>query len=160
MSDFIIREAVREDAPQILEFIKDLAAYEKMSDDVVATVEDIEHTVFAEQPKAHCLIAEYDGQSAGFALYFYSYSTFLGKHGIYLEDLFVKPDFRGKRIGLGLLKYLSKVAVDNDCKRLDWSVLDWNEPAINFYDSIGAKPQKEWLGYRLTGESLSSFAES
>lgn len=159
MSKLVIREAVREDAPQILEFIKDLADYEKMSDEVVATVSDIEQTVFAEQPKAHCLIAEWEGQSAGFALYFYSYSTFLGKHGIYLEDLFVKPEFRGKRIGLTLLKHLSKIAVDNDCKRVDWSVLDWNQPAIEFYDSIGAKPQKEWLGYRLTGKALDEFAE-
>ncbi|AOE49423.1 GNAT family N-acetyltransferase [Kangiella sediminilitoris] len=159
MSQLVIREAAREDAPQILEFIKDLADYEKMSDEVVATVEDIEQTVFAEQPKAYCLIAEWEGQSAGFALYFYSYSTFLGKHGIYLEDLFVKPEFRGKRIGMTLLKRLSKIAVDNDCKRMDWSVLDWNKPAIEFYDSIGAKPQKEWLGYRLTGEALSKFAE-
>ncbi|WP_223671137.1 GNAT family N-acetyltransferase [Kangiella shandongensis] len=159
MSKLVIREAVREDAPQILEFIQELADYEKMSDEVVATVSDIEQTVFDEQPKAHCLIAEWEGQSAGFALYFYSYSTFLGKHGIYLEDLFVKPEFRGKRIGLTLLKRLSKIAVDNDCKRLDWSVLDWNQPAIDFYDSIGAKAQKEWLGYRLTGKALDEFAE-
>ncbi|GAA4356938.1 GNAT family N-acetyltransferase [Kangiella marina] len=159
MSNFVIREAVREDAPLILEFVKELADYEKMSDQVVATVADIESTVFAPQPKAHCLIAETDGQAAGFALYFYSYSTFLGKHGIYLEDLFVKPAFRAQRIGLGLLQHLSKVAVDNDCQRLDWSVLDWNEPAINFYDAIGAKPQKEWLGYRLTGQALKDFAK-
>ena len=159
MSNFVIREAVRADAPLILEFIKDLADYEKMSDDVVATVQDIESTVFADQPKAYCLMAESDGQAAGFALYFYSYSTFLGKHGIYLEDLFVKPEFRGKKIGMGLLKRLAAIAVENDCKRLDWSVLDWNEPAINFYDSIGAKPQKEWLGYRLTGDALDEFAQ-
>lgn len=160
MNELVIREAVRADAPLILEFIQGLADYEKLSHEVVATVADIENTLFTEHPKAYCLIAELDGQHAGFALYFYSYSTFLGKHGIYLEDLFVKPEFRGKKIGLTLLKKLSRIALENDCKRLDWSVLDWNEPAIDFYDSIGAKAQKEWLGYRLTGKNLQQFAES
>lgn len=159
MSNFVIREAVRADAPLILGFIKELADYEKLSHEVVATVADIEQTVFAEGARAHCLIAEYEGQPAGFALYFFNYSTFLGKYGIYLEDLYVKPEFRGKKIGYRLLQKLAQIAVEKDCARVDWSVLDWNEPAIDFYNSIGAKPMDEWTVFRLTGDALGEFAD-
>ncbi|WP_018625488.1 GNAT family N-acetyltransferase [Kangiella aquimarina] len=159
MSHFVIREAVRADAPLILGFIKELADYEKLSHEVVATVSDIEQTVFASDARAHCLIAEYEGQPAGFALYFFNYSTFLGKYGIYLEDLYVKPEFRGKKIGYGLLQKLAKIAVEKDCARVDWSVLDWNQPAIDFYKSIGAKPMDEWTVFRLTGDALDDFAK-
>lgn len=158
MSNFVIREAVRADAPLILGFIKELADYEKLSHEVVATVADIEQTVFAEGARAHCLIAEYEGQPAGFALYFFNYSTFLGKYGIYLEDLYVKPEFRGKKIGYGLLQKLAKIAVEKNCARVDWSVLDWNQPTIDFYKSIGAKPMDEWTVFRLTGDALGEFA--
>ncbi len=160
MSNLVIREAVRTDAPQILGFINELAEYEKLSHEVVATVADIEQTVFAEEDaRAHCLIAEYEGQPAGFALYFFNYSTFLGKYGIYLEDLYVKPEFRGKKIGYRLLQKLAQIAVEKDCARVDWSVLDWNQPAIDFYNSIGAKPMDEWTVFRLTGDALDDFAK-
>lgn len=159
MNNFVIREAVREDAPQILGFIRELAEYEKLSHEVVASVADIEQTVFADDARAHCLIAEYEGQPAGFALYFFNYSTFLGKYGIYLEDLYVKPEFRSKKIGYSLLQKLAKIAVEKDCARVDWSVLDWNEPAIDFYNSIGAKPMDEWTVFRLTGDALDDFAD-
>ena len=158
MSNFVIREAVRADAPLILGFIKELADYEKLSHEVVATAADIEKTVFSSDARAHCLIAEYEGQPAGFALYFFNYSTFLGKYGIYLEDLYVKPEFRGKKIGYGLLQKLAEIAVEKDCARVDWSVLDWNQPAIDFYKSIGAKPMDEWTVFRLTGDALDEFA--
>lgn len=159
MSNLVIREAVRTDAPQILGFIKELAEYEKLSHEVVATVADIEQTVFAGDARAHCLIAEYEGQPAGFALYFFNYSTFLGKYGIYLEDLYVKPEFRGKKIGYRLLQKLAQIAVEKDCARVDWSVLDWNQPAIDFYNSIGAKPMDEWTVFRLTSDALDDFAK-
>ncbi|MBD3667903.1 MAG: GNAT family N-acetyltransferase [Kangiella sp.] len=159
MTNFVIREAVRADAPLILGFIKELAEYEKLSHEVVATVADIEQTVFTSDARAHCLIAEYEGQPAGFALYFFNYSTFLGKYGIYLEDLYVKSEFRGNKIGYGLLQRLAKIAVEKDCARVDWSVLDWNKPAIDFYKSIGAKPMDEWTVFRLTGDALDHFAK-
>ncbi|HEY9030147.1 MAG TPA: GNAT family N-acetyltransferase [Kangiella sp.] len=159
MTNLVIREAVRQDAPQILGFIRELAEYEKLSHEVVATVADIEQTAFADDARAHCLIAEYEGKPAGFALYFFNYSTFLGKYGIYLEDLYVKPEFRSKKIGYSLLQKLAKIAVEKDCARVDWSVLDWNQPAIDFYNSIGAKPMDEWTVFRLTGNALDDFAK-
>lgn len=154
-----LRDAVKADSQQILSFIKELAEYEKLSHEVVATVADIEKTVFGEQSKTEVIMAEYAGKPAGFALYFYNYSTFIGKYGIYLEDLYVKPEFRGKKIGYSLLQQLAKRAVEKDCARVDWSVLDWNQPAIDFYKSIGAAPQDGWSVFRLTGEKLISFSQ-
>ncbi|MBU3059833.1 GNAT family N-acetyltransferase [Pseudomonas indica] len=154
-----IRPAVPSDAAQILAFITELATYEKAAHEVVASVADIERTLFAERATSRALICEQDGKPIGFAVYFYSYSTWLGRNGIYLEDLYVTPDSRGSGAGKALLRQLAREACDNDCGRLEWSVLDWNEPAIGFYDSIGAQPQKEWIRYRLDGEALRSFAE-
>jgi GNAT superfamily N-acetyltransferase len=116
--------------------------------------------LFAEQPKVFGLMCEQNGLAIGFAIYFYNYSTWLGKHGIYLEDLYVTPESRGLGAGKALLKRLAEIAVDNNCGRVEWSVLDWNEPAIRFYESIGAGPQDEWTVYRLTGEALQGFAKS
>jgi GNAT superfamily N-acetyltransferase len=119
----------------------------------------LEKNLFSENPFAQTLIAEWDNNPAGFALYYYNFSTFLGKPGIYLEDLFVKPDYRGLGIGKSLLRELARLAAEQDCGRLDWAVLDWNEPAINFYKKLGAEAQHEWTGFRLSGQSLHQFAE-
>jgi len=141
-------------------FIRDLAAYEKLLDDVIATPADIERALFASQPRVFCDIAEWDGAPAGFALWFYNFSTFRGRHGIYLEDLFVKPVFRGNGIGKALLVGLAQRAVKEGCARVEWSVLDWNEPSINFYKSLGAVPLDEWTIFRLTGDALQSLGRS
>lgn len=153
-----IRKALATDCALILEFIKGLAEYEKLSHEVVATHELLHENLFGPQPKAEVLIAEWDGKPAGFALFFHNFSTFLGRPGIYLEDLFVLPALRGHGIGKALLKHLAQIAVERNCGRLEWSVLDWNKPAIDFYVSIGAGPMDEWTMYRLTGEKLKSFA--
>lgn len=155
-----IRPAERHDATQILAFITELADYEKARHAVVASVEDIERTLFAEHAPAKSLICLRDGQPIGFAVYFFSYSTWLGRNGLYLEDLYVSPKHRGSGAGKLLLKHLAREACANQCGRLEWSVLDWNEPAIQFYQSIGAQPQPEWVRYRLDGETLQAFAES
>lgn len=157
MKELIIREAVKQDAECILGFIQELAEYEKLSHEVVATVSHIENTLFSSNPKAFCLIAQWEGKAAGMALYFYNYSTFNGKHGIYLEDLYVNPSYRGKKIGYSLLQKLAQIALDNDCARVEWSVLNWNTPAIDFYKSIGAGPMDEWSIFRLTGDALVKF---
>lgn len=149
-----IRPATRRDAAQVFAFIRDLAEYEKLLDDVIATPEDIERALFAPQPRVFCDIAEWEGKPAGFALWFYNFSTFRGRHGIYLEDLFVKPAFRGHGIGKALLVGLAQRAVREGCARVEWSVLDWNEPSINFYKSLGAVPMDEWTIFRLTGDAL------
>lgn len=135
-------------------FIRDLAEYEKLLDDVIATPDDIKSALFAPHPRVFCDIAEWEGQPAGFALWFYNFSTFRGRHGIYLEDLFVKPMFRGHGIGKALLVNLAARAVKEGCARVEWSVLDWNEPSINFYKSLGAVPMDEWTIFRLTGDAL------
>lgn len=153
-----IRKAQADDCALILEFIKGLADYEKLSHEVVATPELLKENLFSSQPKAEVLIAEWDGKPAGFALFFHNFSTFLGRPGIYLEDLFVLPALRAHGIGKSLLKHLAQIAVERNCGRLEWSVLDWNKPAIDFYVSIGAGPMDEWTMYRLTGEKLKSFA--
>ena len=161
MSDRLgIRPATRQDAAQVFAFIRDLAEYEKLLDDVIATPEDIERALFAPQPRVFCDIAEWDGKPAGFALWFYNFSTFRGRHGIYLEDLFVKPAFRGHGIGKALLVGLAQRAVREGCARVEWSVLDWNEPSINFYKSLGAVPMDEWTIFRLTGDALQSLGRS
>lgn len=153
-----IRPAAENDVPLILELIQGLAEYERLAHEVVATEEKLRHTLFGAKPVAEVLIAEQDGTPAGFALFFHNYSTFLAKPGIYLEDLFVKPSFRGKGIGKALLVRLARVAVERDCGRLEWSVLDWNEPAIRFYRSLGSRPMDEWTVHRVSGDALLQLA--
>lgn len=153
-----IRQATEQDAPLILQFIKALAEYEKLSHEVVATETSLRQSLFGDKPAAEILIAEWQEQPAGFALFFHNYSTFLGKPGIYLEDLFVNPEFRGKHIGMSLLAELAKIATQRDCGRLEWSVLDWNKPAIDFYLSLDAQPMDEWTVYRVTGKALDQLA--
>ncbi|MBW8859518.1 MAG: GNAT family N-acetyltransferase, partial [Caulobacter sp.] len=139
-----VRPAVAADGDLILQFIRDLAAYEKLLDDVRATRDDITVALFGDNPKAFCDIAEIDGQPVGFALWFYNFSTFVGRHGIYLEDLFVRPQARGSGAGKALLANLARRCVDEKLGRLEWAVLDWNAPSIAFYDSLGAAAMDEW----------------
>jgi len=153
-----IRAATPADRDLVFAFIRDLAEYEKLLDDVVATPDDVARALFAPHPRVFCDLAEWDGAPAGFALWFYNFSTFRGRHGIYLEDLFVKPTFRGKGIGKALLAHLAKRAVAEGCARVEWWVLDWNEPSIKFYESLGAIPMEEWTVFRLTGEPLKRLA--
>ena len=153
-----IRPAVRTDATQILAFITELAEYERARHEVIASVADIEHSLFDEGSTVHSLICERDGRAIGFAVYFYSYSTWLGRNGIYLEDLYITPEQRGGGAGRDLLRYIAREAVEHRCGRLEWSVLDWNAPAIGFYESLGAQAQDEWVRYRLDGEKLLRFA--
>ena len=153
-----VRKAVRGDAALILDFIRKLARYEKLEHEAVLSVEDIENSLFCDAPRSFCLIAELAGKPVGFALYFYNFSTFLGRHGIYLEDLFVEESARGEGAGKALLSALAKIAVQENLGRLEWSVLDWNAPSIAFYKSLGAKPMDEWTVFRLTGEPLRELA--
>jgi GNAT superfamily N-acetyltransferase len=157
-NEFTVRSAKKEDVSLILWFIKGLAEYEKLSHEVVATEQGLGQHLFGPEPKAEVLIGEYKGQPVGFALFFYNFSTFLGKPGIYLEDLFVIPEMRGQGFGKALLKHLAGLAVERDCGRLEWAVLDWNEPSIKFYESLGARLMKEWIINRLTGEKLLELA--
>jgi GNAT superfamily N-acetyltransferase len=150
----IIRDAVRSDAAQILKFIADLAAYEKLSGEMEATTADIERELFGPAPKVFCQIAEADGQPAGFALWFYTFSTFLGRHGLWLEDLFVDPARRGQGIGKALLVNLAQRCVREGLGRFEWWVLDWNEPSIEFYKSQGGVMQDAWTKVRIDGEAL------
>lgn len=160
MSDIDIREATIDDSALILRFVKELARYEKAEHEVIATEADIKESLFAQGSTTHAVICSSNNQPIGFAVYFFNYSTWLGKHGLYLEDLYVSPEYRGVGAGKALLKHLANIAVARGCGRFEWSVLDWNEPAINFYQSIGAKPQDEWIGYRLAGPALARFANS
>ena len=153
-----LRLATANDVPQILAFIQALAEYEKLSHQVVATEEKLLQTLFVEHA-AEVVIADYEGQPSGFALFFHNYSTFLAKPGIYLEDLFVDPALRGKGIGKALITYLAKLAVERDCGRLEWSVLDWNQPAIDFYHSLGAVMLHDWRINRVTGTGLQQMAK-
>jgi GNAT superfamily N-acetyltransferase len=153
-----IRAAAPADRDLVFAFIRDLAEYEKMSDEVVTTADEVGRALFAPHPRVFCDLADWDGEPAGFALWFYNFSTFRGRHGIYLEDLFVKPAFRGKGIGKALLAHLAKRAVAEGCARVEWWVLDWNEPSIKFYESLGAIPMEEWTVFRLTGEPLKKLA--
>ena len=155
-----IRRAAPGDRDLVFAFIRDLADYEKLSDEVVATPDDVAGALFAAHPRVFCDIASWGGEPAGFALWFYNFSTFRGRHGIYLEDLFVKPAFRGKGIGKALLAQLAKRAVDEGCARVEWWVLDWNEPSIKFYESLGAIAMEEWTVFRLTGEALQRLARA
>lgn len=149
-----IRKATSSDIPLILAFIRELAEYERLLDQAVATPEDLQRDGFSAEPKFFVEIAEWNGEPAGFALWFYNYSTFQGRPGIYLEDLFVRPAFRKKGIGKALLVHLARMAVEQGCGRYQWQVLDWNTPSIEFYESLGAKVMKEWLAMRVSGESL------
>lgn len=154
-----IQPATVADVPLILQFIKDLAEYERLSHVVVATEDLLRETLFGERPAAEVVLGFYEGRPAGFALFFQNYSTFLGRPGIYLEDLFVKPEFRRNGFGKMLLAHLAKIAVERNCGRLEWSVLDWNTPAIDFYKSLGALDLHDWTMFRLTGEKLKKLAE-
>lgn len=159
MPEIDIREATIEDAALILQFITDLALYEKAEHEVLATVEDIQNTLFADDAIVHALVCSIHEEAVGYAVYFFNYSTWLGKHGLYLEDLYITPKYRGRGAGRTLLKHLASIAVSKNCGRFEWSVLDWNEPAIKVYESLGARPQSEWIGYRLEGEALRNFAK-
>lgn len=154
-----LRPATPEDAPLILQFIRDLAEYEKDPKAAVATEDDILRHAFSEHPLIHVVLADWDGQPAGFALYFFNFSTWQGKPGLYLEDLFVRPAFRGVGIGKALLKRLARIAVDSGCTRYVWQVLDWNEPSIKFYEAMGARQLKNWITCRVDGEALKRLAE-
>jgi GNAT superfamily N-acetyltransferase len=153
-----IRPATQADIPQILAFIRALAAYEREPDAVTATVEDLLRHGFGPNPFYFCLIAELDQKPAGFAFYFFNYSTWKGRPGLYLEDLFVQPEFRGLGIGKALLEKVAAVAVENDCPRLQWEVLDWNTPAIDFYRAMGAEFLDEWRNVRVSGDALKQLA--
>ena len=152
------RNAERKDIPLILQFIKELAEYEKMLDEVVADETTLETWIFDKQ-KAEVFFALENGKEVGFALFFHNFSTFLGRSGIYLEDLYVKPEYRGKGYGKAILKKLASIAVERGCGRLEWVCLDWNKPSIDFYLSIGAKPMSDWTIYRVTGDTLTHLAE-
>ncbi len=153
-----IRPATESDVELILQFIRDLAEYEREPQAAVATAEDIVRDGFRGQAKFHVLIAEWDGAHAGFAFYFFNYSTWLGKPGLFLEDLFVNPAMRGKGIGKALLAELAKIAIAENCYGMKWEVLDWNQPAIDFYEALGAKIRQEWMTVRLMGESMTKLA--
>lgn len=157
-NELTFRYAQRSDAPLILQFIRELADYEKMSDEVVADEETLEEWIF-DKGKAEVLFAVMDGKEVGYALFFHNFSTFLGRAGIYLEDLFVKPEHRGKGYGKAILKQLASIAVERKCGRLEWWCLDWNQPSIDFYRSLGAEPMSDWTVYRMTGDTLNNLAE-
>ena len=152
------RNATKDDCALILSFIKALAEYEKMSDDVVATEDLLREWIFEKQ-KAEAIFALEDGREVGFALFFHNFSTFVGRAGIYLEDLFVLPEYRKRGHGKALILELARIAVERKCGRMEWSCLDWNQPSIDFYLSLGAKPMNEWTTYRLSGEALDSLGE-
>lgn len=153
-----IRPATRDDLPLIAQFIRDLAEYERLSHEVRFDEAVLGERLFGARPYAEVLIGEIDGVAQGFALFFHNFSTFEGKPGVYLEDLFVRPEARGSGLGKALLKRLAKIAVERDCARLEWWVLDWNEPSIQFYKSLGAKPMDEWTVYRVDGDALGKLA--
>jgi GNAT superfamily N-acetyltransferase len=156
---FTIRFATAADVPLILRFIRGLAEYEKLSHEVQADEDTLRETLFGSRQVAEVLIGDFQGDGVGFALFFHNYSTFLARPGIYLEDLFVKPDMRGRGFGKVLLTYLAKLATERKCGRVEWSVLDWNEPSIQFYKKLGAAALDDWTMYRLTGRALTNLAE-
>ena len=158
MPELEIRPATPEDIPEILAFIRELADYEREPQSAVATHADLLRDGFGPVKRFHCLMAEWEGKPAGFALYFYNYSTWRGHAGIYLEDLFVRPHFRGKGIGKALLSAVAAIAHAEACPRLEWAVLDWNQPAIDFYNSLGATAMSEWTTMRLSGDALAAIA--
>jgi GNAT superfamily N-acetyltransferase len=155
-----VRPAVEPDVPVILRFIRDLAEYEHLEHEVVATEASLREALFGSRPYAEVVLACLDGEPVGFALFFHNFSTFLGRAGIYLEDLFVRPEARGHGVGRRLLTWLAATAVTRNCGRLEWSVLDWNEPSIRFYRNLGAVPMDEWTMFRVTGPALTRLAEA
>ena len=158
-SSFTIRPAGAGDAGTIFNLIKELADYERLSHEVVATEEDIHNSLFGRHPYAEALIGEHRGKPISFALFFYNFSTFLGKPGIYLEDLYVKPEYRSKGFGRRMLAHIARLAIDRNCGRFEWSVLDWNLPAIRTYEKLKAKPMNDWILYRLSGKALRNLAK-
>lgn len=158
MSDIEIAPASEADVPLVLEMIRELAEYEKLLHIVVATEDQLRRTLFGPHPAAEVLLADLDGEPAGFALFFPNYSTFLAQPGLYLEDLYVKPHARGKGAGLALLKELARIAISRGCGRIEWAVLDWNEPSIQFYKKLGAVAMDDWTMFRLSGDSLAKLA--
>ena len=160
MTDIQIQPATEADVLLILQLIKALAEYERLGDQVSATEEMIRESFFGPAPHAQAVIARIDGDAVGFAIWFSTYSTFLSKPGIYLEDLFVLPHWRGQGVGRALLRHLARIAVERGCGRIEWSVLDWNETAIRFYRNIGARAMDEWTVYRLTGDAITTLADS
>ena len=159
MNKLSIRQAVAKDSALILHFIRELAIYEKAEHEVLATEDTIVETIFSSGSHVNALICEQNGQPLGMAIYFYNYSTWLAKSGLYLEDLYVSPEYRGIGAGKLLLKKMAQIALENNCGRFEWSCLDWNKPSRDFYQSIGAKSQDEWVGYRMSGQTLIDFAE-
>jgi len=159
MSNITIRTALENDAATILYFIRELAIYEKAEHEVLATEQTIKESIFSENSHVNALICECDGEAIGIAIYFYNYSTWLAKPGLYLEDLYVSQKHRGKGAGKLLLKKMAQIALAKGCGRFEWSCLDWNKPSRDFYESIGAKSQDEWVGYRMSGQTLVDFAE-
>lgn len=155
-----ISPATPADVPLILSLINDLAEYEKLRHESVATETSIHEALFGPKPHAEAVIARFDGEPAGFALFFHNFSTFLGKPGLYLEDLFVRPAYRGRAIGKSLLSHLASLAVQRNCGRFQWQVLDWNRPSRDFYESLGAQADPAWVNYRMTGEALRRLAEN
>jgi GNAT superfamily N-acetyltransferase len=154
----ILRQATSSDVPLIITLIRELAEYERLAHEVTATEAGLEQSLFGERAQAEVVIAEVDGTPAGYALFFHNYSTFHGRRGLYLEDLFVRPAQRGHGIGKALLRHLAGLAVARDCARLEWAVLDWNAPSIAFYRSLGAVPMDDWTVFRLTGDALLALA--
>ena len=157
-SELQVRAATVDDASTILQFITELAIFEKAEHEVLTSVAMIKQTLFSSDAKAHALICEREGAAIGFAVYFYNYSTWLGKYGLYLEDLYITPDARRSGAGKVMFKALAKIAADNDCGRFEWSVLDWNTPAIALYQALNAQAKTEWVGYRLTEQQISALA--
>lgn len=155
-----LRPATREDIPRLLALIRELAIYERAEHEVLATETDLQASLFGDDHTAHALCCEVGGETIGYAVYFYSYSTWLGKRGLYLEDLYITPSQRGHGYGKQVLRHLAQLAVEQGCPRFEWSVLDWNQPAIDFYQSLGAAPQSEWVRYRMSGDALQQFARS
>jgi GNAT superfamily N-acetyltransferase len=157
-SNFQIRFASARDIPVILRLIRDLAEYERAPDEVIATEELLAKNLFGDHPAAEVLLGEEEGEPVGFALFFHNFSTWMGRRGLYLEDLFVKPEKRGKGYGRALLVRLAQIAQERECGRMEWAVLDWNEPAINFYRSLGARPNDDWTIFRLTRDAIAGLA--
>ena len=154
-----IKAAQERDVPLILTFIKELAEYERLLHEVVATEDILRDSLFGQRQYAECVVAYQDNTPVGFALFFHNFSTFIGQPGLYLEDLYVRPQARGRGVGRALLMHLARLAKERQCGRIEWAVLDWNEPSIKFYQSLGATPMDEWTVFRLTGEALSKLAE-
>lgn len=150
----------RDGLPTLLALIRELAEYERLGNEVSATEQDLRESLFGERSVAEALLAHAGNEAVGMAVYFHNYSTFLGRHGLYLEDLFVLPQWRGRGLGRKLLARVARIAVERGCGRLEWSVLDWNEPALRFYQGIGARAMEQWLPHRLSGEALHRFAAS